>query len=80
MNGELKDKCGVFGVFGDPQAAYLSYLGLYALQHRGEDSSMIRRPPRSTQAMTLFPYTTLFRSGGDFVGFGWFGRFVLVRC
>ena len=25
---------------------------------------MIRRPPRSTQAKTLFPYTTLFRSGG----------------
>ncbi len=41
MNGELKDKCGVFGVFGDPQAAYLSYLGLYALQHRGEESAGI---------------------------------------
>ena len=26
---------------------------------------MIRRPPRSTQAKTLFPYTTLFRSPGD---------------
>ena len=26
---------------------------------------MIRRPPRSTQAKTLFPYTTLFRSGGE---------------
>src|SRR5213594_2289086 len=25
---------------------------------------MIRRPPRSTQAFTLFPYTTLFRSSG----------------
>src|SRR5213596_4072427 len=25
---------------------------------------MIRRPPRSTQDRTLFPYTTLFRSGG----------------
>ena len=31
---------------------------------------MIRRPPRSTQAKTLFPYTTLFRSGG---GAGWGG-------
>jgi ATP-binding cassette subfamily F protein uup len=28
---------------------------------------MIRRPPRSTQPTTLFPYTTLFRSGSDFV-------------
>src|SRR3546814_7787188 len=26
---------------------------------------MIRRPPRSTRTATLFPYTTLFRSGGD---------------
>jgi 3-oxoacyl-[acyl-carrier-protein] synthase-3 len=26
---------------------------------------MIRRPPRSTQSSTLFPYTTLFRSGGQ---------------
>src|SRR3546814_2525729 len=26
---------------------------------------MIRRPPRSTRTYTLFPYTTLFRSGGD---------------
>src|SRR5216117_4266248 len=28
---------------------------------------MIRRPPRSTQGRTLFPYTTLFRSSGDTV-------------
>jgi hypothetical protein len=28
---------------------------------------MIRRPPRSTQALTLFPYTTLFRSWLGFV-------------
>src|SRR3546814_3385379 len=31
---------------------------------------MIRRPPRSTRTDTLFPYTTLFRSGGPFGGFG----------
>lgn len=35
---ELKDKCGIVGVFGNKQASYLSYLGLYALQHRGEES------------------------------------------
>src|SRR3546814_11323247 len=29
---------------------------------------MIRRPPRSTRTDTLFPYTTLFRSGGSTVG------------
>ncbi len=38
---ELKDKCGVFGIFGHKDAAYLTYLGLYALQHRGEESSGI---------------------------------------
>lgn len=41
MADELKDKCGVFGVFGHKDAAYLTYLGLYALQHRGEESAGI---------------------------------------
>ncbi len=41
MSDELKDKCGVFGVFNHPDAAYLTYLGLYALQHRGEESAGI---------------------------------------
>src|SRR3546814_4746138 len=31
---------------------------------------MIRRPPRSTRTDTLFPYTTLFRSGAHAAGFG----------
>src|SRR3546814_2156390 len=31
---------------------------------------MIRRPPRSTRTDTLFPYTTLFRSGRGWVAFG----------
>src|SRR3546814_4927187 len=30
---------------------------------------MIRRPPRSTRTDTLFPYTTLFRSGGNAMDF-----------
>ena len=41
MSNELKDKCGVFGVFGHKDAAYLTYLGIYALQHRGEESAGI---------------------------------------
>src|SRR3546814_19985380 len=32
---------------------------------------MIRRPPRSTRTDTLFPYTTLFRSGGYCRSVGW---------
>ncbi|HSD26841.1 MAG TPA: amidophosphoribosyltransferase [Vicinamibacteria bacterium] len=35
------DECGLFGVFGHPDAAHLSYMGLYALQHRGQESAGI---------------------------------------
>ncbi len=38
---ELKEECGVFGIFGHPEAANLAYLGLYALQHRGQESAGI---------------------------------------
>lgn len=38
---EKKEKCGVFGVWGHPEAAHLSYLGLYAQQHRGQESAGI---------------------------------------
>lgn len=38
---EKKEKCGVFGIWGHPQAARLSYLGLYAQQHRGQESAGI---------------------------------------
>jgi amidophosphoribosyltransferase len=35
------EECGVFGLFGHPEAANLVYLGLYALQHRGQESAGI---------------------------------------
>ena len=35
------DQCGLFGVFGHPEAAHLAYMGLYALQHRGQESAGI---------------------------------------
>lgn len=35
---KLREECGVFGIYGHPDAARLSYLGLYALQHRGQES------------------------------------------
>ncbi len=38
MFDKLQDECGVFGIFGHPEAANLTYLGLYALQHRGQES------------------------------------------
>ncbi len=41
VSGHLKHACGVFGVFGHPEAAKLTYLGLYALQHRGQEGAGI---------------------------------------
>jgi amidophosphoribosyltransferase len=35
------DQCGVFGVFDHPEAANMTYLGLHALQHRGQESAGI---------------------------------------
>lgn len=37
----MKESCGIFGVYGHPEAAQLTYLGLYALQHRGQESAGI---------------------------------------
>ena len=36
-----KHYCGVFGIHGHPNAAELTYYGLYALQHRGQESAGI---------------------------------------
>ncbi len=36
---KLKDYCGVFGIYNSEHAAYYTYLGLYALQHRGQESA-----------------------------------------
>jgi len=38
---KFRDHCGVFAVYGHPEAAKLTYLGLYALQHRGQESAGI---------------------------------------
>ncbi|MEW5421840.1 amidophosphoribosyltransferase [Amorphus sp. 3PC139-8] len=35
------DECGVFGIFGHPEAAALTALGLHALQHRGQEAAGI---------------------------------------
>jgi amidophosphoribosyltransferase len=37
----LFEECGVFGIYGDKRASELTYLGLYALQHRGQEASGI---------------------------------------
>ncbi|MBI2835958.1 MAG: amidophosphoribosyltransferase [Acidobacteria bacterium] len=41
MFDKLKEECGVFGIHGHPEAAHMTYLGLYALQHRGQESAGI---------------------------------------
>ena len=39
MLDKLHEECGVVAVFDHPEAANLAYLGLYALQHRGQESA-----------------------------------------
>ena len=41
MFDKFHDECGVFAIFGHPEAAKMAYLGLYALQHRGQESAGI---------------------------------------
>ena len=38
---KFREECGVFGIFGHGEAANLTYLGLYALRHRGQESAGI---------------------------------------
>ncbi len=41
MSDKFHDECGVFGVYGHTEASNLTYLGLYSLQHRGQESAGI---------------------------------------
>jgi len=41
MLDKFHEECGVFAIYGHPEAAKLAYLGLYALQHRGQESAGI---------------------------------------
>jgi len=56
-----KDECGVFAVFGHPHAAEITFYGLYALQHRGQESAGIvthcdkERKFKSHHGMGLVP-------------------------
>ncbi len=38
---KFHDECGVFAIYGNPEASKMAYLGLYALQHRGQESAGI---------------------------------------
>jgi amidophosphoribosyltransferase len=39
MDPEVKHHCGLFGVFGSPEAAALTYKGIFSLQHRGQEAA-----------------------------------------
>lgn len=41
LSDRPREECGVFGISGNPEAATLTYLGLYALQHRGQEGAGI---------------------------------------
>ncbi len=70
---KFRDECGVFGIYGHAEAARLTYLGLYALQHRGQESCGIVASDgmelRSERAMGLvsdvFDQTRLDRLHGE---------------
>ncbi|HVO83981.1 MAG TPA: amidophosphoribosyltransferase, partial [Syntrophobacteria bacterium] len=40
-NSRPKEECGIFGIYGHEDTARLTYFGLYALQHRGQESAGI---------------------------------------
>jgi len=40
-NGKPRESCGIFGIYEHPEAAKITYFGLYALQHRGQESAGI---------------------------------------
>lgn len=41
MFDKFREECGIFGIFGNREASRIAYLGLYALQHRGQESAGI---------------------------------------
>jgi amidophosphoribosyltransferase len=41
LSDRFHEECGVFGIYGHPDAAALTALGLHALQHRGQEAAGI---------------------------------------
>ncbi|CAI2717355.1 amidophosphoribosyltransferase [Nitrospina watsonii] len=52
-NDKFHDECGVVAVYGHAEAANLAYLGLYALQHRGQESAGIATSDRGKMYVEL---------------------------
>ena len=58
-NKHWNDKCSVFGIWNDPEAAWITYLGLYAQQHRGQEGAGI---------VSLYKEKHLIHRGSGLVG------------
>jgi amidophosphoribosyltransferase len=62
---DKKENCGLFGIYGDPEAVQKTFYGLYSLQHRGQESAGIA----SSNGEAIEVYTAMgtvqrvFRSG-----------------
>ena len=52
---KFREECGVFAVYGHPEAANLAHLGLHALQHRGQESAGIS----SSDGKEIYTYKTM---------------------
>ena len=50
-----REACGIYGILGSPQAAHYVYLGLYSLQHRGQESAGIV----SSDGKNLYRYANM---------------------
>ena len=59
MLDKFHDECGVVGVYGHLDAANLAYLGLYALQHRGQESAGIVASNNGSMHLEAVSYTHL---------------------
>lgn len=73
MFDKFHEECGVFGIFGHEDASRLAYLGLYALQHRGQESAGIVSSNGEKlfaergmgQVSDVFPESVIARLPGD---------------
>ena len=52
---KFKDECGVVAIYSNPEASKLAYLGLHALQHRGQESAGIV----STDGVTMYTHRSM---------------------
>jgi amidophosphoribosyltransferase len=64
VSDKFRDECGVVGIYSHPEAEKLAYLGLHALQHRGQESAGIV----SSDGMTLHAHKAMGLVADIFVG------------